>query len=624
MALAAVCIVHFSCNGQPGPKPESNPMPVRADLPISQVTGHLEESDKVVHLSASVQRMLFILEQGSIFLPETGFYLHLRGDEAKKYGREWITVIPLFEVTNSDIFYGSYGKDLQFELIKMPGLEDVYYSKNIDYFRAHNSMKVNPLFEAYPPDIFNTVSRDTIEWSQISHHLDLRDVPKWIEKMNSTDFVMVHLVGCAETTNGYRDIHSYDKKLLSELAEVRLERVTRNMDMLGTPQEGATQAQWRKWMDSIRSIDLNKVTGTAAFSVNSKSFNEDGHAIASTDRQKNMLIRLIEEPQYKNYKDQQVIMFKPADDQFSTAEINFDGQATAKDFIALHAANDTLYTLNEFADWAKYVLSKGADGKAIYKQVATRQVINQIKKGNDPDFEIDQQIINAEATYILWHRANTRNYQLLKISTQTGALLGTKSLAEDFAGTKLEYMPFNYHAEQGDGIGFLTKTGETVRHVRYNSSLVKTEDINLGEDIPWYPSYINTRGAAKPAGREFYYDRGENALDFYVLDNGRLETVHTPLPAQVFDNFRLMAYDDGTLRLFYEYGDAFAHGIKTVRIDAKTFQPVGEHETIFARVQLENESSDNTPGEMNAFQMQKGWAISFVMENAWYVVQEKK
>jgi hypothetical protein len=592
--------------------------PIRSihdQVKTDSVTGQFKENYRVLHLSAGLQRLLFVLNKGSLYLPENGFFLHLNASDAQRLGAADIIIIPLF-AERSNIFY-EYDQDLTFEIVPIPGLKNGYYTKNSAFFQAHNTIKVEEQKQLYAPAIFESPSlKDTIVWANFADYNDLRDIPKWIDKLHSQEQVTVHHIGCVETTTGGFSTHDFQSESLSEFAKQRLGYVSNSMELLGAPKPEAGQQAWRQWIDSIIQAPLQDQLFDSGNEQLSITFDQSSAALLALDDADQQIIRLHPQPHYTNYKDQQVVSVDLLHQTIQADGIYAVQQKEASEFEDFFAAKDTLFTLNKQFVWGKYFPSiRTKDAPSFYKQLTIKTLIP------ERGYTIDNSRVTRLYTYILYHKDKESQYKLLVCDTRTGTVLSKRDLhtilndAQIPIG-KLEYQPFTALDKTSNDFALLIKSKESVYHIRLDQNLKCIDQQNLGSAFPWYPSYICT------ATKQFYFNQTDNQMSFYPISVTSADIVQITLADRMYDNYTVV--EDGQhIRLFYEYGDAFTHGIKTILLDGNSFKPIGPPEFMFSQVQLETESSENTPSNLQAFKINDTWRITFMIDNEFYVASQR-
>lgn len=605
----------YSCNAQP----QSN---APTELPNAvTIKGRLMENYSVAHLSDAIQRLLFVMEKGNLYLPETGFYLNLEKEDAAEIGAEYILLVPLFEANNTDLFYGNYNKPMSFEAIPIPGVEHGYYTKNVSFFNEHNTVKANDNVSLYRDGIFkNPSTKDTIVWSAFGNYLDLRDISQWIEKLNSQESVTVHHIGCAETTDGGFTIHNYEKMELAEFAKQRLAYVSNRMVQLGAPQEEGSQTDWKKWIDKIMSYDLGFLEDRNRENHLTKSFKENSNAITAMDYGGERLVRMVRTPQYLNYVDQEIVIFDPATKGIRNYKFNNDNQRIIQNLRSFVLKGDFIFTINDALQWMKFSIPDSSATNSMCKLISKKTLLPEIKDEKSNPYEVDQVWMNDEIGYVLYHKKDTKNYFVICVNTQTGEKLSQASVNQLLKSpSTLKHLSFYYDEEGSNGFAVLMEVNGAAHHLVFNPDASLIQQINLGANFRWYPHFIGRDGIVTDANRQFYYDGEDDNVRFYLLNK---KSVSVTLKDRLFDA-ELIVTDGKNLRLFYEYGDAFSHGIKSQLLDGQSFQPIGEPATVFSQVQVEGESSENTPTQLSAFKSGESWLISFMIDNEWHIINKQ-
>lgn len=561
--------------------------PKRPAIPSIQVSGKLMEQNRVIQLSPNVQRLLFLLENGNVLLPETAYFLMLSPEDAKRLKKEYILLIPSGEMDATNFAY-EYNKKFSFEVIPLPGMEDVYYANNNDYFFKANALKDSAKKTIYPKSIFSNPSlKDTLTWSDFGNYKDLRDIPQWIEKLDSKENVTVHHIGCAETTTGGYTFHTYEKMSLAEFAKQRLGYVHSQMETLGAPSAESPKKDWKNWMDSLQSISLKDKF--PAFTGKTMTFNEFGHGLFATDATTGKIIRLNEKTEYKNYEDQQVVSFDTKG--IATVGNISNEKQEAGSFEAVFAENDTLYTLSQNLVWGKYSPRTHA-GKTFYKILGSKN----LNQNATNEAEVLTVFQNQHTTFVVYKKEKSEALFLLSLRTKTGALIAEKSLTELARENQL------YHGE----IDILTLKYTNNRDAIWNLNLqsgnnkyqLKLDDnLNLMTSNPLpddWPTYHYLLSAEK--NTSLYAEVVENSIMVQKVTDGKpIYTENISLSEDyIFDTYYFVT-EGNDIRLVYEFDDVFTHGIKTVLLDASQNYKPGKSQLIYSFVPVENLSSENIP-----------------------------
>jgi len=579
---------------------------------VQSVTGQFKSNYRVVQLSSAMEKLLFVLNKGDIYLPENGFFLQLSPKDAKRLGKDYILLIPLFPDRGSLLY--NYDQDFTFEIIAVPGVENCYYTKNVSFFNTHNRDKIASENDRYPASIFNRPTlKDTIEWAIFTDYRDLRDVPQWIDHLDNKQQVIVHYVGCAETPDGGLAIHDYKPTAVADLAKKRLNDVSNQMESLGVPKEEASKHEWKTWLDKMISLNPKDQFLKEGRKVWMKTFRENTNGLFALDEKNGKIIRLHPQPDYLNFKDQQLLLINPSDSSIQVSTIASPQQPNAREFFDFRVENGALFTINKLFQWGHYI-AEPANGKNIfYKERASKKLLSEVR-----DMIIDRCYMTQEYSYILYHKDRTVNYEMLCINSRTGAIIAQKSLDRflteaRIAKGKIEYLPFATMNRTTENFPLLFKLNGVVYHISLNNKLMPVETAKLPANLPWHPSFLSVDK------HSFYFDKVDNELQFYPVDH-RESMPSVKLVDQVFDRFILVP-DGGNYRFFYEYGDAFTHGIKTILIHGATFKQEGEAELVYSYVPLETESSDNTPNNLKAFKIGKKWIVTFMLEQELIVTE---
>jgi len=612
--LILLVIAFCQCRGSSNAVANNGKLQLGVDTmeKVQSVTGQFKSNNRVVQLSSAMEKLLFVLNKGNIYLPENGFFLQLSQTDAKRLGKDYILLIPLFSDRGSLLY--NYDQDFTFEIIAVPGMENCYYTKNVAFFNAHNKDKIASENDLYPASIFNNPTlKDTIEWAVFTDYRDLRDLPQWIDNLDNKQEVIVHYVGCAETPDGGHAIHDYRPTAVADLARKRLNDVGNKMESLGVPKEEASKHEWKTWLGKVINLNPKDQFPKGGARVWTKTFKENTHGLFAWDETNDKIIRLHPQPDYLNFKDQQLLSINASDSSIQVSTIASSKQPNAQEFFDFRVENGTLFTINKLFQWGHYSV-EAANGKTtFYKERASKKLLPVVR-----DIIIDQCYMAPEHSYILYHKDRTMNYEMLCINSRTGAIVAQKSLdgfltEAQIAKGKIEYLPFATMNRTTENFPLLFKINEVVYHMLLNNKLMPIETAKLPANLPWHPSFLSVDKHA------FYFDKVDNELQFYPVDH-RESMPSVKLADQVFDRFMLVP-DGGNFRFFYEYGDAFTHGIKTILINGATFKQEGEAERVYSYVPLETESSDNTPNNLKAFKIGKKWIVTFMLEQELIVTE---
>ncbi|CEN37581.1 conserved hypothetical protein [Capnocytophaga canimorsus] len=128
---------------------------------------------------------LFIMEKGSVFLPEWAYFLELLPADAERLQQKTALIIPLFK---DDICY-TYDTLFTIEATLVPSTENTFVAKKI--------YQNNKIIAQYPDDLNETFPSiyqlmqegKPFSYRQLSVYEDLRDIPLWIDQLNNQDSI---------------------------------------------------------------------------------------------------------------------------------------------------------------------------------------------------------------------------------------------------------------------------------------------------------------------------------------------------------------------------------------------------------------------------------------------------
>jgi hypothetical protein len=586
--------------------------------------GQFRENYRTIPLNETIKNSLFVLEKGNLILPETGFFLNLSEEDAKKLGTSDVLIIPI--VSNGSGINYQYNKDFKFELISIPEVENVYYSKKYEY-KMENGTEVivdeTTHGKAYKESIFERPSvKDIVDWSEFTYHEDFRDIQKWIGKLNSQEEVTVRSQKIYERSDGGSSDGDLEKRTLAELARHKLDYVENHFKIFGKSKHTATQEDWQKWIDDFLTSKISDKIVRPNNNFYQIKFKESVYSYWIKDSSAEKLIKISSQINYSNFNDQQIISFNPKKLTFSEGKIYNTEQNEAKDFVGFYAHQDIITTINNDFIFAKYkFVEKGKDEKDFYKQIEIKNLKPSLEKFNEKKKKQEYIIKRAKLTkdflYILYHEKDKTDYHLICFDAHNGKVLVRENLNEVLRSRILEIVPFKEFDPNNQYFTLLISTNDGVHHLKLNEDLVNLQDRHLETNYYWHPYFYQNENDS------FYFQISDQALKFKIINDDGIKNISTAITGIISgEEFSLLKVGDN-FRIFYGFKDSFVQGIRTILLDGKTFQQIGSPTTIFSEIPVETSKYENRPAQLNAFFMNDEYYVCYNINTTQYLVKLK-
>ena len=585
------------------------------------VTGEFKHEYRTIDLYDNIQRALFILEKGNVYLPEDrAYFLKLRPADAKRLGTSHILLIPLF----GDKITYKYDIPISFEILPIPNAPDVYYTKKAFYTDKQGRKITLSYPEELPLSPMEKIKKGIpIYYQEINNRDDFRDIPQWIEALSSKQEVTTigkivwdgvdkdgKMVGGSEE---YKE-----QELMSQLAQEKLSSLSYLLGGIVFLPEKPTQEDWRKWWQQFQNYSFPLVKHLPAH-IETFQKSIDSYRLYALDKETQKVYSLHETPQY--YSGQELLVFDVQNDKVARGRIYSKKQPDATGFETFYVQRDTLYTLNSHFVWAKYV-PKRVNDSLFYQQIARAEVAPVANKSyrkasyQDIEYEIVQAYTTAECMYSLVQKIDTKEFQVMTLDTKTGKIEG-KILLNPLLGypQKLEY--FNGYIATGatDNFAFQMKTEKGVYFLKCNA-IKLLEKTLLGKEFEWATTYLSW------GSKQYYGDMDANdTFNFYTIATPSKEHRVSSLD-DIYDT-RIMEQDEDAIVAFYEYYDGFFSGLKMQRLDKDTHALKGKSSLLYQYFPVEEMSSENTPSCLKAFKINGQWHVFFTKENEYFWVKVK-
>jgi len=585
------------------------------------VTGEFKQEYRTMYLYGNIRKALFVLEKGNVYLLEdSAYFLKLSPLDAKRLGTSHILLIPLF----GDKIAYKYDIPISFEILPIPNVPDVYYTKKAFYTDEQGKKITLSYPEELPLSPMEKIKKGIpIYYEEIDNNDDFRDIPQWIEALSSKQEVTtIGTIVWHRVDKDGKKVGGYDEfkeqELMSELAQEKLSSLSYFLSNIVPLPENPTQEAWRKWWQRFQNYSFPLVKHLPA---HIETFHEsiDSYRLYALDKETQKVYSLDERPQY--YSGQELLVFDVQNDKVERGRIYSEKQPDATDFETFYAQNDTLYTLNSHFVWAKYV-PKRVNDSLFYQQIASADVAPEPNRSyrevyyQDIEYEIVQCYTTAKCMYFLVQKKDTNEFQVMTLDTKTGKIEGKIPLNPLLDNPKkLEHHTQDIATGATDNFVFQLKTEKGVYFLKCNATKL-LEKILLGKKFEWGTTYLSW------GKKQYYGDMDANdTFDFYsIASPSQKHSVSSP--DDIYDT-RIMEQDEESVVAFYEYYDGFFSGLKMQRLDKDTHALKGKSSLLYQYFPVEELSSVNTPSCLKAFKINGQWHVFFAKEKRYYWVKVK-
>ena len=585
------------------------------------VTGEFKQNYRTIDLYGNIRKALFVLEKGNVyFLEDRAYFLKLTPLDAKRLGTSHILLIPLF----GDKITYKYDIPISFEILPIPNVPDVYYTKKAFYTDEQGKKITLSYPEELPLSPMEKIKKGIpIYYQEINNRDDFRDIPQWIETLSSTQKVTIinqkNWEGVSKDGKRVGGSKEYkQERLMSELAQEKLSYIRDFLSSIVPLPEKPTQEDWRKWWQRFQNYSFPLVKHLP---VHIETFQEfiDSYRLYALDKETQKVYNLAQGTEY--YPVPELLVFDVQNDKVERGRIYSEKQPDATAFVTFYAQNDTLYTLNSHFVWAKYV-PKRVNDSLFYQQIASADVAPEPNRSyrevyyQDIEYEIVQCYTTAKCMYFLVQKKDTNEFQVMTLDTKTGKIEGKIPLNPLLDNPKkLEHHTQDIATGATDNFVFQLKTEKGVYFLKCNATKL-LEKILLGKKFEWGTTYLSW------GKKQYYGDMDANdTFDFYsIASPSQKHSVSSP--DDIYDT-RIMEQDEESVVAFYEYYDGFFSGLKMQRLDKDTHALKGKSSLLYQYFPVEELSSVNTPSCLKAFKINGQWHVFFAKEKRYYWVKVK-
>ena len=585
----------------------------------SMVTGEFKQEYRTMYLYRNIRKALFVLEKGNVYLlKDRAYFLKLSPLDAKRLGTSHILLIPLF----GDKITYKYDIPISFEILPIPNVPDVYYTKKAFYTDEQGKKITLSYPEELPLSPMEKIKKGIpIYYREINNNDDFRDIPQWIEALSSkqevTTIEIMHWDGMdkdGKRVGGSKEFK--EQELMSKLAQERLSYIRDFLSSIVPLPENPTQEAWRKWWQRFQNYSFPLVKHLPAH-IETFQKSIDGYRLYALDKETQKVYSLDERPQY--YSGQELLVFDVQNDKVERGRIYSKKQPNATGFETFYAENDTLYTLNSHFVWAKYV-PKRVNDSLFYQQIASADVVPEPNRSyrkvyyQDIEYEIVQCYTTAKCMYSLVQKIDTEEFQVMTLDTKTGKIEGKIPLNPLLDNPKqLEHRRQHIATGATDNFVFQLKTEKGVYFLKCNATKLLEKTL-LGKEFEWATTYLSW------GKKQYYGDMDANdTFDFYTIASpSQKHSVSSP--DDIYDT-RIMEQDEESVVAFYEYYDGFLSGLKMQRLDKDTHALKGESILLYQYFPVKDISSGNSLSTLKAFKINGQWHVFFTKENEYFWVK---
>jgi len=585
------------------------------------VTGEFKPEYRTINLYGNIRKALFVLEKGNVyFLENSAYFLKLTPLDAKRLGTSLILLIPLF----GDKITYKYDIPISFEILPIPNVPDVYYTKKAFYTDEQGKKITLSYPEELPLSPMEKIKKGIpIYYQEINNRDDFRDIPQWIETLSSTQKVTIinqkNWEGVSKDGKRVGGSKEYkQERLMSELAQEKLSYIRDFLSSIVPLPEKPTQEDWRKWWQRFQNYSFPLVKHLP---VHIETFQEfiDSYRLYALDKETQKVYNLAQGTEY--YPVPELLVFDVQNDKVERGRIYSEEQPDATAFVTFYAQNDTLYTLNSHFVWAKYI-PKRVNDSLFYQQIASADVAPEPNRSyryvyyQDIEYEIVQCYTTAECMYFLVQKKDTNEFQVMTLDTKTGKIEGKIPLNPLLDNPKkLEHHTQDIATGATDNFVFQLKTEKGVYFLKCNATKLLEKTL-LGKEFEWGTTYLSW------GKKQYYGDMDANdTFDFYsIASPSQKHSVSSP--DDIYDT-RIMEQDEESVVAFYEYYDGFFSGLKMQRLDKDTHALKGKSSLLYQYFPVEELSSVNTPSCLKAFKINGQWHVFFAKEKRYYWVKVK-
>lgn len=587
------------------------------------VTGEFKESYRWVRLSSHVERVLFVLEKGDFLLPERGYFLKLSEKDAQRLDTSHILVIPLF---GDEPIKWVYDTPITFELYPLPGTTDDYYCKKASYMDKNGkrvtlstteiSIKSSmQLIQEGKPFLYGNFISENREgdYRDLAQWIDALDSPKKVKVTNTSFRTEIDEKG--RSSCNALDYVEYES--LSDLAKIRMESIREFVQGFLPIAENPTKEDWKAWLKRLYAFKL-PIINTPSHITYLKEARHYEPSFYTLDAKTKQIHVLHSRPNMADTQDKQVFLFDTQNNKVTRGVIFTKEQYNARYFNTAYAQGGNVYTFSDLFMWGKYT-PIATDSLLLYKQIDLKHITPDPKEPSyeqyyyvsDVPYKIEQTHSSKRYMYALYHKKDSREYEVMCIETLTGKLVGRVSVNELLGDAN----SLKYHMISGtdrqdiDSFAVLMETNKGIYHLLFEGIKLK-EKVLLGERFMWACEYL-------------HWDDQSLYGDINADEAFKFSTIASPseklkIPSGHYMGNGFLVADGDRIVAFYTTREGFFYKLRQQFIDRKSLSPIGSAKIIYQYLPVEQIDSDNSMREIEALKLGNTWHVFFTIKKKFH------
>ena len=574
---------------------------------VRVVHGKFNGNNRTIELSKETKRLFFVKTKGNFRMPERAFFLELSSGDIKKFGTDYIVIIPLNGEENA--YYSTSEKEITLEVLPLTSSDPfVYYTKinSID-----NEVKI-------PKNIFeNPTKKDTLSWDVVNNYETLHHSKEWIDHLDDQRKITVQGTQFAMYTDGTCNSSAvYDYKTIAEFAKQQLHYVANLFDEID--EENWIKKQWQDWYE--KTVDYKE---PILSECNPENWNEDikykygnsNSAIYSLNSSNKNIIRIEKVPSAENYKNQQLMVFDMAKNETKRYKLHND-ETPFKGSLALFSAqNNDVFLITEYLTWQQLSFDTTKD---FYFQKQKKYLFSDEEIKHDYYKPILQTYkTNVNAFLIVQNNfEDARDAFVINVDLKSGEVIAKKNIDEILKTLHITFnnnvslYQLNYANNDSEYFVFSLKVDEKFYLFKTDKFLNDWKFILTDKDIAYDNFVLTLDNEIKLLKNDF------SKLIIKSFDGNLSKKIsETTLPIEDDKNDQNgYFYKNGkNTILFTTYNTTFAEGIKAVTFD-ENLKKIKE-QCVYQRLPLEAQSFENSLHIFNISENNKNSITIFFKEN---------